>query len=118
MLASLSALPLSPLGKLSEQADAFLPIPLWLVPLPVLMPDLQSLMNLLLSQFIALFAGNRDLVSESGVGLSSPLWCLMQTPLGARGGSCFQEAVAHFEMCFVCSSLDTSIVAPPGHYPR
>lgn len=46
------------------------------------MPDLQSLMNLLLSQFVALFAGSRDLVSESGVGLSSPCvhqWCLMQT---------------------------------------
>lgn len=68
--------------------------------LPVLMPDLQSLMNLLLSQFIALFAGNKDLVSESGVGLSSPLCASVvshaNTPLGARGGSRFQEAMAHF----------------------
>lgn len=63
------------------------------------MPDLQSLMNLLLPQFIALFAGNRDLLSQSGVGLSSPVRASgvsqANTPLGARGGSCFQETVAH-----------------------
>lgn len=64
------------------------------------MPDLQSLMNLLLPQFIALFAGHRDLLSESGVGLSSSLRASAvshaNTPLGARGGSCFQETVARF----------------------